>query len=66
MESDTMRHFLKKLLSDEVQLAGEHRLVWDGVSDAGTPAPSGVYVVRLTASDGQARFERTRRMALVK
>ncbi len=31
--------------------AGEHRLVWDGLDDSGTPLPSGVYVARLTAGD---------------
>ena len=42
---------VRSLLSGELA-AGEHRATWDGTTDAGRPAGSGVYLVRLTA-DGQ-------------
>jgi hypothetical protein len=32
--------------------ASRHQVVWDGISDRGDRAASGVYVVRLTTSDG--------------
>jgi hypothetical protein len=42
-------------------VGGEVATVWDGLDDAGTPAPAGVYIVRLVAG-GE---ERTRRVLLV-
>ena len=40
--------------------AGEHPIAWDGRDDLGRGAPSGVYIVRLTAAEGvrSARFFR--------
>jgi hypothetical protein len=34
--------------------AGLQELIWDGNDDSGTVVPSGVYLVRLTANQGQA------------
>jgi hypothetical protein len=42
--------------------AGEHGLVWDGTDDQGRTVPSGVYVSRLRAADGDL----SRRMVLLK
>lgn len=34
--------------------AGAHAVTWDGTSKAGTMAPAGVYLIRLTTNHGQA------------
>ncbi len=44
------------------QEAGYHAVVWDGRSDAGTLAASGVYFVQMRA----AAFVQTQQMVLVK
>jgi hypothetical protein len=35
--------------------AGPASLTWDGATDTGRPAPSGLYLVRVTTPDGEAR-----------
>ena len=40
---------VRTLASERELPAGSQSLVWDGTSDAGTPASSGVYFVRVTA-----------------
>ena len=42
--------------------AGEHGLAWDGTSDAGRPAASGLYFARIVSG----RFERTSRLMLLR
>jgi hypothetical protein len=55
-------------LANGVYPAGTHRLVWNAGDDAGHPAASGVYFVRLTATDisGKASFVRTRKLILAR
>jgi hypothetical protein len=40
---------LVRRLVDETTAAGEHHATWDGVDDAGQPASSGMYFVRMIA-----------------
>lgn len=51
-----------RILVDEKQNAGLRQIDWDGQTDAGIQAPSGVYFYKLSADD---RVQ-TRRMALIK
>lgn len=50
------------VLVNELQAAGKHKVIWNAVDDAGTPAASGVYLYRIAAG----RFVKTRTMTLVK
>jgi hypothetical protein len=45
---------LVRVLVDDVKLAGEHKVTWDGANQNGGQAASGVYFVRLSAG-GQLR-----------
>lgn len=49
-------------LADGQHPAGEHTVIWDGRSDAGVPAASGIYFYRLRAGE----FVQTRRMLLLR
>ena len=42
--------------------AGSQNLVWDGTSDAGTPASAGVYFIRVMAGDASV----ARRVAILR
>lgn len=54
-------------LFDGPRPAGEHAAVWDGRTAAGTPAPSGAYLYRLTTSAaGRTDRQLTGTMVLVK
>ena len=44
---------------------GEHSLVWDGRTDAGVRAASGVYFVRLESFDGSKTEEATQKLILL-
>ncbi len=49
-------------LKSETYPAGHHQVVWDGATDAGVKAASGVYFYRLTAG----KLSQTRKMVLLK
>lgn len=49
-------------LVDQVQMPGEHRVIWDGRDGSGSMASSGIYVCRMIAPGAV----QTRRMLLVK
>ena len=50
------------LLVNGEKQAGKHQVVWNGTTDTGRAAPSGVYVYRLEAGS----FTAVRRMLLLK
>jgi photosystem II stability/assembly factor-like uncharacterized protein len=56
-----------RTLSDGIQNAGVYQVIWDGRSDAGNPAASGVYFYKLEAQaqDGKM-YSDTRKMLLLK
>jgi flagellar hook assembly protein FlgD len=58
---DLAGHMVRLLAEGEFS-AQEHRLHWDGRSDAGRPVPTGVYFYRITCGATQV----SGRMALVK
>jgi len=47
---------------DKPQGAGQHQEVWNGYTDNGTAAPSGVYYLKLVANN----VEQTQNMLLLK
>jgi hypothetical protein len=49
-----VRGRLVRELVNGVRAAGSYTVVWDGASDAGAPAPGGVYFVRFQAADASA------------
>lgn len=51
-----------RTMVDEVKEAGYHTVLWDGRSELGIPASSGVYYYRIHAGD----FVMTKKMALLK
>jgi hypothetical protein len=51
-----------RTLVDEYMVAGPHSITWDGRSDNGSPAASGIYFYRIQAND----FVDTRKMTLLK
>ena len=51
-----------RTLLDEARVPGDHRVVWDGRSDAGVRVSSGIYFYRLTAGN----FRETKKMVLLK
>jgi hypothetical protein len=51
-----------RTLLDEARVSGDHRVVWDGRSDAGMRVSSGIYFYRLTAGG----FRETKKMVLLK
>jgi flagellar hook assembly protein FlgD len=40
---DIAGRLVKRLLVDEIEEAGDHRVVWDGTNEAGSRVASGVY-----------------------
>lgn len=52
---------VRRLLSDLIQGAGEHAVVWDGADESGQTA-AGIYIIRLETAD----FSATRKVSLVK
>ncbi len=59
---DLQGRLVRTLIAGEMFAAGEWSATWDGMSDAGEPATSGVYIYRLTA-DGVSE---SRKMTLVR
>ncbi len=57
-----VRGSLVHRLVDQSMGAGEHRAVWKGVDDAGRPATSGIYFVRMVAGS----YEQTRKIVMLK
>ncbi len=53
---NTRGELVKELCNSE-QSAGSHRLVWDGTSNSGTLAASGIYFVKMQAGDFQKTFK---------
>ncbi len=53
---NTRGELVKELCNSE-QSAGSHRLVWDGTSNSGTLAASGIYFVKMQAGDFQNTFK---------
>jgi len=51
-----------KNLVDEVMVAGEHEIRWDGVDEAGKKVATGIYFYRLTSDFGTE----TKKMPLLK
>ena len=58
---DILGRTVRTLVRGDME-GGPHRVVWDGRDDAGIPAGSGVYLIRLEV--GQAAM--TRRALLLK
>lgn len=50
---DVMGHVVRRLVAGATQSAGSHGLVWDGRTDSGERAPSGLYLARLVVGQDQ-------------
>jgi M6 family metalloprotease-like protein len=57
-----VRGSLVRRLADDVMPAGDHSIVWNGVDDAGRPATSGIYFVRMIAG----RYTETKKIVMLK
>jgi len=57
-----VRGALVRRLADQTMSAGDHTMVWNGVDDAGRPATSGIYFVRMIAG----RYTETRKIVMLK
>ncbi len=55
-----------RTLVDRDTAAGEHKVVWDGTTDSGHRAASGVYFVRMEAAGHTDAFRATRKLVLLK
>ena len=56
---------VRTLVDRDVE-SGEHKIVWDGTTDAGRRAASGVYFVRMEAPGRADAFRATRKLVLLK
>jgi hypothetical protein len=56
---------VRTLVDRDVE-AGEHKVVWDGTTDSGQRAASGVYFVRMEAAGRMDAFHATRKLVLLK
>jgi len=50
------------ILTHNLQDPGEYRVNWDGTTDNGLPAPSGIYLIKLQAGN----FQQTRKITLLR
>jgi hypothetical protein len=57
-----VRGTLIRRLTDEVMSAGDHTAVWNGIDDAGRPAASGIYFVRMIAGN----YSETKKIVMLK
>ena len=57
---------LVRTLVDRAVEPGEHRAVWDGTTDTGQRAASGVYFVKMEAAGHAGPFRATRKLILLK
>lgn len=55
-----------RTLVDDARDPGEYEAVWDGSTDTGGHAASGVYFIRMTAPAGEGGFSDTRKVVLLK
>ena len=63
-----LRGELVATLSDGIQPAGYHQVLWGGANSGGQPVGTGVYFYRLSAvpTNGKTPFQRTRKMILIR
>ena len=58
---------LVRILADGTESAGDGKTkTWNGLTDNGMPAPSGIYICRMTAKSGSRTFQQSRKMTLGK
>ncbi len=62
---DAAGRVVRTLMDSPVE-AGEHAAVWDGTTDTGNRAASGVYFVRMEAAGHMDAFHATRKLVLLK
>ncbi len=55
-----------RTLADRGGEAGEHEVVWDGTTDVGKRAASGVYFVRMEMTGPRGSYRATRKLVLLK
>jgi len=66
MDVYNMNGRLVKSYSEQFMDRGAQHLVWNGAFADGSPAPSGVYIYRLTAYDGIATQSTAKQMVMLK
>ncbi|MCK4916373.1 MAG: hypothetical protein KAS89_09380, partial [Candidatus Eisenbacteria sp.] len=62
---DLTGRVVRTLVDRDVE-SGKHKVVWDGTTDAGRRAASGVYFVRMEAPGRADAFRATRKLVLLK
>ena len=62
---DIAGRVVRTLVDGEAE-PGEHAVIWDGATDAGQRAASGVYFVRMEGADDDGRFNRIRKAVMLK
>jgi len=62
---DVAGRSVRTLVDRDVEV-GEHRVVWDGTTDAGQRAANGVYFVKMEAAGHSDAFRSTRKLVLLK
>jgi flagellar basal-body rod modification protein FlgD len=55
---------LVRTLASGLRNAGTHEETWDGLTDDGLPAPSGIYFVSVIVNSGGRIFSRSGKMLL--
>jgi len=62
---DLAGRVVRTLVDRDVE-AGEHHAIWDGTTDSGERAASGVYFVKMAAPGSAGSFRATRKLVLLK
>jgi len=62
---DVAGRIVRTLVDGEAE-PGEHTVIWDGATDAGQRAASGVYFVRMEGAGDDGRFSRTVKAVMLK